>query len=380
LVCALLLVRRQVLGVVSPSFSVEGVIVFKPKFPFARRAFTLVELLVVIAIIGILVALLLPAIQAAREAARRTQCVNNLKQFGAALHNYHDVHKRFASAGCSGGLGVLSNGCPSGGVPRYCLEWDESERSPAIGWQVRVLPFCEQQALWDVVKEEGDRQHISYRDVTVGSTPARQIQVPYTRCPSDGEGDSRDSNWAQSNYSGSLGSTYTPSNGGCEPWGTAGVHYESPGGGSGHGNDTDQIPGWGGKANISGMFGRLGINISVADVVDGTANTIMVGEILPQCHDHTGGWWHFNGMGNAHASTSAPINTMNTCSVPRQPPGTPCTRQDYWNYSWGFRSLHPGGAQFVFADGKVNFLGEGINYQTYQRLGGRRDGQPLGSY
>ena len=88
-----------------------------------RRGFTLVELLVVIAIIGILVALLLPAIQAAREAARRTQCGNNLKQYGVALHNYHDTYKVF---------------------PTGTSSWDNY---PYVGWQYRILPFTENAAL-----------------------------------------------------------------------------------------------------------------------------------------------------------------------------------------------------------------------------------------
>jgi prepilin-type N-terminal cleavage/methylation domain-containing protein/prepilin-type processing-associated H-X9-DG protein len=342
-----------------------------------RAAFTLVELLVVIAIIGVLVALLLPAVQAAREAARRSQCSNNLKQFGLALHNYHDVYKRFPVAGVSYGLDAAN---PSCGAGRYCLEWDAPDRSPTIGWQVRVLPFAEQQPLWDQVKV-GDTQHIAYWNVQVQGRPARLTQVPYTRCPSDGWEAGQDSNWAQSNYTGSLGSQRTPSEEGhCNTWLTPGVNYQDPGGTSDHGNDTDHIPGWGGKRNISGMFGRLGINIGIADVQDGTSNVIMVGEIMPMCHDHGAGWWHFNGMGNAHASTSVPINEMTTCVGSTKVSNPACRRQQNWNYSWGFRSYHPGGAQFVFADGSVRFVPETINYQTYQRLGGRADGLPTGEF
>jgi len=128
------------------------------------------------------------------------------------------------------------------------------------------------------------------------------------------------------------------------------------------------------------MFSRLGINISMADVKDGTANVIIVGEILPMCHDHTGGWWYYNGMANAHASTSEPVNEMNTCSGSNKITNPACTGQDKWNYSWGFRSNHPGGAQFLFCDGTVHFIGESVNYRTYQSLGGRRDGNPLGQY
>ena len=342
-------------------------------------AFTLVELLVVIAIIGILIALLLPAVQAAREAARRSQCSNNLKQYGLALHNYHDVYKLFPVGGVSYGSG---NGNCNNVPGRYCLEWDDGDRTPTIGWQVRILPFAEQGGLWNAVASQGDRTHTAYWNVNVNGQPARLTKVPYSRCPSDPNADSVNSDWAQTNYTGSLGSTRTPSaDGNCQPWLIAGVHFESPGGTSDHGNDTDHIPGWGGKQNISGMFGRLGINIGVQDVVDGTSNVIFVGEILPTCNDHTAGWWHHNGMGNAHASTSVPINEFTTCTAPRNRITYPnCTAQSNWNFSWGFRSMHPGGAQFLLVDGSVRFLGETINYATYQRLGGRRDGRSVENF
>ncbi len=345
-------------------------------------AFTLVELLVVIAIIGILIALLLPAVQAAREAARRSQCSNNLKQYGLALHNYYDVNKMMPVGGVSFGTHMGAN-CTGSSPNKYCLEWDTGETSPCIGWQVRILPFAEQGQIYNAVASQGDRQHVRYADVSINGQPARLTKVPYSRCPSDGAADSRDSNWAQSNYSGSLGSTRTPSNNAaCQPWITPGVNYESPGGTADHGNTTDHIPGWGGKNEISGMFGRLGINITFSDVTDGTSNVICVGEILPACHDHTGGWWYYNGMANAHASTSAPINEFNTCGVggPKRITNPACTSMDNWNYTWGFKSMHPGGAQFLLTDGSARFLSETINYATYQRLGGRRDGQPVGDF
>lgn len=314
-----------------------------------RSGFTLVELLVVIAIIGILVALLLPAIQAAREAARRTQCNNNLKNFGLGLQNYHDAYKTFPIAGANWGR-------------------------PNIGWQVQVLPFMEEAALWDEVSSKGSAANIPYYDVVLTTTglPARRTQVSYTRCPSDPADDFLDPNWAQSSYSGSLGSQRTPSaNGACNTYMTPGVHYENPGGTADHGNTTD-------KNNISGMFGRLLFqSVGMKDVLDGTSSTIFVGEILPDCNDHRSGWWNYNGMGNAHASTSAPINELTTC--PRSPKVTnpACTNMNNWNYSWGFRSYHPGGAQLLFVDGSVHFLTEDMDYETYQRLGGRRDGEAV---
>jgi prepilin-type processing-associated H-X9-DG protein len=132
--------------------------------------------------------------------------------------------------------------------------------------------------------------------------------------------------------------------------------------------------------NISGMFGRLMAGIDIAGVKDGTSNTIFVGEILPECHDHREGWWRYNGMGNAHASTSVPINTMTTCANSQNEatskgyPHPQCWQKNNWNLSWGYRSYHPGGAQFLFVDGSVQFLPETMDYMTYQYLGGRKDG------
>jgi len=321
---------------------------------YKGKAFTLVELLVVIAIIGILIALLLPAVQAAREAARRSECSNNLKQYGLGLHNYHDVYRQFPTAGANWG-------------------------NPQIGWQVQVLPFMEQQALWDQAKQ-GDALGIPYQDVPIPlpdnpNAVARLHQVPYARCPSD-PSPPRDANWAQTAYSGSLGSQLIPSaDGNCQPYTTPNVHYESPGGDAGHGNIT-----FGDNTHLSGMFARVGCNIAMKDVADGTSNTIHVGEILQECHDHGGGWWNYNGMGNAHASTSVPINEMTTCPRVTNPTFPACTPQTNWNLSWGFRSKHPGGAQFLFVDGSAHFLSETIDYATYQYLGGRRDGHPVGQF
>jgi len=134
----------------------------------SRRAFTLIELLVVIAIIGILVALLLPAVQQAREAARRTQCKNNLKQYGLALHNYHDTYGKFPGAG---GWAVGTRG------------WDwELETSPHVSWHVRILPFMDQAPLYAQMK-----MNEMYQDRAILSDGSRtwSKSVPYGRCPSD---------------------------------------------------------------------------------------------------------------------------------------------------------------------------------------------------
>lgn len=332
------------------------------------------ELLVVIAIIGILVALLLPAVQAAREAARRMSCSNNLKQYGLALQNYHDAYKTF----------------PPGGLwSVQAADWG----AKAPSWQARILPFMEQQPLYDKIdwriQPTGANGGNNGHDSIVQTNPTKrlkEIPVPYGLCPSEAS-EPVISNLAQTSYGGSLGSQATPSaNGACNIFFTKGVHHEDLVWNADHGNT------WR-KDDLSGVFCRMGTdgvggNMTIANISDGTSNVIAVGETIITCHDHNqfngiSGLWMFNGMGNGHLSTSVPINTMTTCvgsQLEAQNRGYPfpqCFPKSNWNFSWGFRSYHPGGAQFVLCDGSVQFLSSTINYQTYQSLGGRRDGKPI---
>jgi prepilin-type N-terminal cleavage/methylation domain-containing protein/prepilin-type processing-associated H-X9-DG protein len=312
-----------------------------------RPAFTLVELLVVIAIIGILVALLLPAVQAAREAARRSSCSNNLKQYGLAIHNHHDT----------------KNTMPEGGN-----NW----ANPQVSWQVRLLPFAEQAPLYDQLKLDGSID--APQQVLSSGKPAREHKVPFARCSSDNSEDMI-GGWFQTSYSGSLGSQRTPSaDGNCHPYLSIAEKQAD------HGNTLSM-------SDLSGPFGRLARGCKFAEVTDGLSNTIFVGEILPGCHDHTGGFWQYNGMGNAHASTSVPINNMTTCfNSQAEATGKggvthpQCYNKSNWNFSWGFRSRHPGGAQFLLGDGSVRFLAQTVDHTTYQRLGGKADGNPLGDF
>jgi prepilin-type N-terminal cleavage/methylation domain-containing protein/prepilin-type processing-associated H-X9-DG protein len=336
-----------------------------------RPAFTLVELLVVIAIIGVLVALLLPAVQAAREAARRSSCSNNLKQYGLGLHNYADTFG-----------GTL----PGSGEPWV---WEQSGKY-SHSWQVRLLPFTEQNAIYSQLYVGGmNFSNNPPTPVGPANTPrddiggqqingkfVREMSIPYARCPSD-PGDPFWTGWFQTSYTGSLGSQATasdpagPASGTCNEWQ---VFAQKP---QDHGNA------FGGAGELSGVFSRQLMGIRLAQVKDGLSNTIFVGEILPDCHDHNGGFWYFNGMGSAHASTVVPINTMTTCYNSQAeavaagvPMAAQCWAKNKWNYSWGFRSSHPGGAQFVFGDGSVKLLPSSIDHQNYQRLGGRAEGQP----
>jgi prepilin-type N-terminal cleavage/methylation domain-containing protein len=336
-----------------------------------RWGFTLIELLVVIAIIAILIALLLPAVQQAREAARRTQCKNHLKQYGLAIHNYHDVYNHIPP-GHGGGWGW---GDPDPGL----YLWDNATNG--YSWQVRVLPFMDQTPLYNGLDFSRTVSSVpNYLNIPVQGKPMKRHFASYLRCPSDGMGIPNlyppGDDAAQTNYTGSFGSQRVPSaDPNCNPYITPGVNYESPGGDSDHGNDSrpDQI---------SGCFSRLGLCIGIKDIPDGTSNTILVGEILPACNDHYGqGVWYFNAMGNAHSGTQVPINEFTTCNpAPLNPRFPACRAQSNWNIAWGFKSQHAGGAQFLLGDGTVRLLSENIDYVTYQRLGGRRDGRPVGEF
>lgn len=126
------------------------------------------------------------------------------------------------------------------------------------------------------------------------------------------------------------------------------------------------------------MFNRWGAPITMAMVTDGLSNTILVGESLPKHHDHLQGndWWYFNG-GASHCSTIVPINQpsdgANCCDGKRYCPSN-------WSTSWGFKSNHSGGANFLFGDGSVHFLKQSIDMRTYQLLGCRDDGQAATNY
>jgi len=359
-----------------------------------RRGFTLVELLVVIAIIGVLVALLLPAVQEAREAARRMQCANNLKQYGIAIHTYHDTWNKIPH-------------CP------FPYSQNGNWNLPTPGMQAVILPQMEQQPLFDKIlwnwnaptttsQVRGYAQSPgagSWSPVagTNGVQFAEEIQVPYAMCPSDATPSMGvDSNWqaAQTSYTGSYGSqskvsTPPPS---CNIFytNTPTIKYveDLPGGNVDAGDTVRQD-------QLSGVFNRLGIKggLNFGSVRDGTSNTIFIGEVIGECHDHwDGGWWRLNAYGNCEAGTSVPINVMTTCAGSQQEAankGYPyngitsmpdCVAKSNWNLSWGFRSRHPQGCQFVFGDGSVHFISQSVNYATYQRLGGRRDGLPIGDY
>ncbi|MEE2989347.1 MAG: DUF1559 domain-containing protein [Planctomycetota bacterium] len=333
-----------------------------------RRGFTLVELLVVIAIIGILVALLLPAVSAAREAARKMSCQNNLKQLGLAVRTYHNTYGRFPTNGMYFWTNQSKN--------RHT--WYNSSRGSQF---VKLLAFMEQDPLYNQLNFSlAGTTRATLMEQGEDSTGKwhRSNVLPSLMCPSANidpyiSGTVPKTDVAVGCYSPSLGAQAMPSRGNwCVDY-PGNIFGTGP---AGHGNE-------GRGYRMSGVFARGHWSAKFRDITDGESQVIMMGEQLPQKGDHSrGGWFYFNSNWTA---TVGPINypvvgvgdigfswSNSTALAPHG-----CTHFQNWQTSEGFKSQHKGGAQFVFCDGSIQFLSENIDYITYQRIGDRRDGQPL---
>ncbi|HEV7280706.1 MAG TPA: DUF1559 domain-containing protein [Pirellulaceae bacterium] len=299
-----------------------------------RTGFTLVELLVVIAIIGVLVALLLPAVQAAREAANRMSCGNNLKQLGVALHNYHDTFK------------IL----PPGAFWQGATTNDGNFRGSGL---VHILPFIEQDALYDQI--DFVTPHVVDNFVLPGGQALRSVRIEAFRCPSDGN--ERDPLTRSSNYSLSAGSCKVGNNGS----GSCAEHSV-----------------WSAYTNIGHdqatgkMFNRMSYSHPFVNCTDGLSNTIFAGEVRRGCSAHVDNGWNRSNNGQGLVSTVIPIN-YDTCDYDLG--SDACKWRANWSTEFGFRSRHPGGAQFVFGDGSVRYLAETIDHLNYQALGHPSDGK-----
>ena len=341
----------------------------------SRRAFTLVELLVGVAIIGVLVALLLPAVQQAREAARRTQCRSNLHQLALALHNYHDVAGQFP-------LSIQNTGAAPGPA------WAASSRG---SYFVRLLPQLDQGPLYNLldfstVGPPWNPPNFEAQGDAAGLY--RHRVIPVFLCPSD-TGEVISGHGAKSNYALSLGNQRMDAL--PTAWGICTLYpgNDFGNGRTSHGNAFQQANPWHPEhlaaQNFSGVVARQNWAARLRDITDGTSNTIAGGEIRPQCGDHTRhGWFHYNSL---WVATTAPINFPVVCvgesgwNSPTPAPGmNGCNHWQNWQTSQGFKSRHESGAHFVLCDGSVRFISENIDYMTYQRLGDRRDGEPVGEF
>jgi prepilin-type N-terminal cleavage/methylation domain-containing protein len=308
----------------------------RAKQSHSAMAFTLVELLVVIAIIGVLVALLLPAVQAAREAARLVSCKNNLKQHGIALHMYHDAHGQFP-IGVSGGSG--------------------SDHADGFGWAVALLPHLELQPLYERINPDFlPGPFKAAMSTPLKAIPGGDTELAVFRCPSSGLGPY---NFAKPNDAPPYATNdYKASSG----RGDAGVFY---------------------KARDGERYGYS--RVRIADITDGTSNTIAFGESAYYSPD--GGpsnndprnwpiWMGAPGGGSDEAALFktdrfAPIN----CTVIIKENYLAEAIDDDCAFSW-----HHGGALFTFADGSVHWLSDDIQAETYWNLGTKNDEQLTTDY
>jgi type II secretory pathway pseudopilin PulG len=308
-------------------------------------------LLVVITIIGILVALLLPAVQAAREAARRMQCTNNLKQIGLALHNYHEAQNTLPFAS---GYNAAVTGT----------------------WAAFILPNLEQQGVFDLF-------NFRYSMGDAANERAVATTIPAFACPSDPAAsrpimENRTPGTTSaggSNPIRAMGLWYPACTGPTTPDFCTSFCYNST---PGPNNPCCQGCNWGtstggfcvaaglkGEACFAGMFGRSTAGVSFNRVTDGLSNTLMVGESLPGHNVYNCAYCPNFPV----ATTHVPLNLMETMDDTTI--AQPAIR------TAGFKSMHPGGVNFAVADGSVHFMNETTDYLLVNRLGTRAGGEAV---
>lgn len=309
--------------------------VYELALPKRLLGFTLVELLVVISVIGVLVGMLLPAVQMAREAARRMQCANNVKQIGFAVHNYHDTYRMLPIS-----VGLWQQG------PRFARERNGK------GWIVNILPQLEQTPLFAAFEP-----HIKGDFFSSGgfNSPAAhqvmQTKLPVLLCPSDGSSQPLISNQFQltgipvaaTNYKGVLGDNRISD-------------------GSIHEGTLPRCIEVGG---CNGLFFRVTYQEPkrFSSVTDGLSNTLLIGEDVVQ-HNASSAAYYANGD---YCSCHGPINY-------KPNPPNPPTPLD-WGNVYTFRSSHPGGAQFCLADGSVRFVSDSLDHAIYRKVCTRSGGE-----
>ena len=308
----------------------QATILRVPRCADRHRGFTLIELLVVIAIIGALLGLLLPAVQKVREAAARTQCLNNLKQIGLALQNYHDTQNSF----------------PPGYVSNFDAAGDDT--GPGWGWAAFILPQMEQQNLYNAIQ-------LNQNIEVPGNSGVRVRPVKSYICPSD----SVPPTWTAMKYD----AAGNPVGAICD---VASASYVGVFGVTEPGVDGE------------GIFFRNSA-VKIADITDGTSQTLMVGErsfrwcqatwtgvipgasmVPPPGSPASAGEWNSAGfvLGHTFEGTGGP--------------GSPGTEVN------GFSSRHTQGSNFLFADGHVQFLHESVDHQVYKALSTRAGGEAIG--
>ncbi len=318
-----------------------------------KQGFTLVELLVVIAIIGILVGLLLPAVQAAREAARRMQCSNNLKQLGLACLNYESTYKKLP-----------------GGVGRFGCCWGT--------WQLAVLPYMEQSNLYNLYQNYGGADHTGIRYSGTNNRPVVSTRIATLTCPSDtpnapiGSPAITSHNYAVNYGNTSYFQTSIPTTPVVNFLGAPFAGYT--------GSTSDDGPVNAGEAAAFTRF--YGKHQSLAVITDGTSGTIMAAEVLQGRGTDLRGFTWWGGAAGivtylSPNSSSPDVITGGNCTSLLTNPRMPCTTSTtaIAPRMMGARSLHTGGVQTVFCDGHVSFISNSIDYLNWNYLGTAAGGE-----
>jgi prepilin-type N-terminal cleavage/methylation domain-containing protein/prepilin-type processing-associated H-X9-DG protein len=304
------------------------------------RAFTLVELLVVIAIIGILVAILLPAVQSARESARRAQCLNNFKQVGVAMHSYHAARNRFPQ-----GIDMWTTSTPCSIPPGKTLSFI------GWGWATQILPYFEETQVFSMfdLTERSDNNYASGNSFKAGAS-----RINSYLCPSDPQGFelvgccSGVSNGATEAED--LGKTNMAGVADSKSWQCVWKDY-------------DNYPsGWARPDGNGVLFQHSAVN--VAKITDGTSHTLMVGEVVGfDAGSNSGYFW----------VTWDVLDVANGLNLPlRVPP-----RSLFDETESGFASHHPGGCHFLFSDGSAAMLNESIDQDLLAALATRNGAEVI---
>jgi prepilin-type N-terminal cleavage/methylation domain-containing protein/prepilin-type processing-associated H-X9-DG protein len=328
--------------------------------PAKTRGFTLVELLVVIAIIGVLVALLLPAVQAAREAARRAQCTNNLKQVGLGVLNYESSKKELPYNRYSGNYGVPESfwgGPQVNGPGAPCRAWS---------WLSTILPYIEQAAIF---------QQGNIPNASMVNNPVLEAVIPALQCPSDELANNNPLNRANTWYvKGVRNIGMTNYDGVMGAQSNVPIFF----------NDNVEAPGqtepWFNGNGVMAIF-RWQNPIGMQHVEDGTSRTLLAGEqafemsrancgVDGKCYGLGYAWFH---SVEASATAAIPPNF----AVPGQPIADPNAETFPYRSQFGFNSMHPGGVHFAYVDGSVQFIQENIELGVYHALATIRGGETL---
>lgn len=329
-----------------------------------RKGFTLIELLVVIAIIAVLIALLLPAVQQAREAARRTQCKNNLKQLGLALHNYHDQANTFPPGWIGQSTGPYSG----------------------FGWTSMLLPNFDQGPLYNILSQVGGapNMYTGLAAQTTATIKTVDSSLNALRCPSD------------------SGTATTTVNGGAVQYGRSNYPAVCGFDPTQTGMSTNWVAGpttlpatssqrmasyWVDQVNNQwgGCFGE-NTRKGLRDMTDGSSNVILVGERYTPASTQTGSY-----LAGDCVWAGAPLTATNSPSwLQALVVGEATTRINFGNGSGtgqtpradtaGFGSLHVGGCHFLLGDGSVKFISENVDMYTYRALSRINDGSIVGDF